>query len=96
MALVQCPECAKTISDQAQACPSCGFALRGTPKWNRGVAAVLSLVIPGAGQMHKGQVLNGLVWLGTIIVGYIAFILRGSVLHHLCCDVGASTGDSSK
>jgi hypothetical protein len=28
MALIDCPECAKSISDQAFACPSCGYPLR--------------------------------------------------------------------
>lgn len=27
MALVECPECTKQISDQAGACPHCGYAL---------------------------------------------------------------------
>jgi endogenous inhibitor of DNA gyrase (YacG/DUF329 family) len=27
MALIQCPECGKTVSDRAGNCPSCGFPL---------------------------------------------------------------------
>ena len=28
MALVKCPECGRDVSDQAAACPGCGYALR--------------------------------------------------------------------
>jgi len=28
MALITCPECGKSVSDQATACPACGFPLR--------------------------------------------------------------------
>ena len=27
MALIRCPECGREISDQAQACPGCGFPI---------------------------------------------------------------------
>ncbi|CAA7392424.1 hypothetical protein CHRY9393_03144 [Chryseobacterium fistulae] len=29
MALTNCPECKKEISNRAEACPSCGFPIRG-------------------------------------------------------------------
>lgn len=60
--------------------------------WNPGVATVLSLVIPGAGQMYKGQVLNGLAWLFVVLVGYAALLVPGLVLH-VCCILGASMGN---
>lgn len=28
MALINCPECGKEISDQAETCPNCGIALK--------------------------------------------------------------------
>jgi ribosomal protein L7/L12 len=34
MALVNCPECGKQISDWATACPSCGFPLQKSPITN--------------------------------------------------------------
>lgn len=89
MALIQCPECGKQVSDQAMACPECAYPLNKersgtslpTPDWKPGVAAVLSLVIPGAGQMYKGQVALGLVLLVMTIIGYIFFILPGIIIH---------------
>ena len=62
--------------------------------WSPGVAAVLSLVIPGAGQMYKGQVLNGLVWLIVVVVGYVAMIVPGLILH-ICCIIGAASGQNT-
>ena len=104
MALINCPECGKQVSSVAANCPSCGYPIAGPGqapiqppvcKWSPGVAAVLSLVIPGAGQMYKGQIFNGLAWLFFVIIGYAFFIVPGIVLH-LCCIVGASMGDPTK
>lgn len=64
-------------------------------KWSKGTAAVLSFVLPGLGQMYKGQVLNGLLWLILTVLGYAAFIIPGIFLH-ICCIVGASSGDNTK
>jgi TM2 domain-containing membrane protein YozV len=60
--------------------------------WSPGVAAVLSLVIPGAGQMYKGQIGNGIVWLIGTVIGYFLFIVPGLLLHLLCI-VGAAKGN---
>jgi len=60
-------------------------------RWNPAVAFLLSLLIPGLGQIYKGQALNGIVWFIVVILGYVAFIVPGLVLH-LCCVVGAACG----
>jgi hypothetical protein len=31
MALINCPECGQSVSDQANSCIKCGFPLKGTP-----------------------------------------------------------------
>lgn len=51
--------------------------------------ALLSLLIPGLGQMVKGQPLNGLAWFVLTLAGYVAFIVPGLVLH-VCCIIGAA------
>jgi TM2 domain-containing membrane protein YozV len=38
------------------------------PKWNAGVAMVLSFLIPGLGQLYKGQLLNGLLWFVIVLI----------------------------
>jgi len=62
--------------------------------WSPGTAAVLSLVIPGAGQMYKGQVFNGLFWLLCVVIGYFMFIVPGVILH-IFCIVGAASGKNT-
>ena len=62
--------------------------------WNPGVAAVLSLVIPGAGQIYKGQIFNGLFWLLCVVIGYAMFVFPG-VLLHVFCIIGAYSGKSA-
>ena len=61
------------------------------PTWNPGVAAVLSLLIPGAGQIYKGQIFNGLFWLVFVVIGYFAFVVPGVILH-IFCIIGAASG----
>lgn len=103
MALINCPECSKRISNSAVSCPNCGYpipvvpstsaAISQTtqPKWNAGVAALLSFVLPGAGQMYKGQLGDGIAWLMFIAIGYATSIVPGLLLH-LICIIGAATG----
>jgi len=99
MTLIDCPECRRQVSSQALACPACGYPITqpaplpvaSVKSWNPGVAALLSLIIPGAGQIYKGQVLNGLVWLVLVVVGYILYIIPGIVLHMFCI-FGAASG----
>jgi TM2 domain-containing membrane protein YozV len=60
--------------------------------WSPSVAAALSLVIPGSGQMYKGQTRGGFLWLGAVVLGYMTFIIPGIVLHVLCV-ISAAQGD---
>ncbi len=60
--------------------------------WSPGAAAVLSLVIPGAGQMYKGKIGKGILYLLVVVAGYSLFIIPGLILHILCI-VDASRGD---
>lgn len=65
--------------------------MHGGKQWSRGVAMLLSLIIPGLGQVYKGQIINGLVWFVLVIVGYIPFVIPGIILHILCI-LGAASG----
>ena len=64
-------------------------------RWNPGIAAVLSFLIPGLGQLYKAQVLGGLAWFVFTGIGYFCFIIPGLVLHVLCI-FGAAMGDPYK
>ncbi|MFM7242926.1 MAG: GYF domain-containing protein [Planctomycetaceae bacterium] len=61
-------------------------------RWSPGLAAVLSFLLPGLGQVYKGQVINGLVWFVLVGLGYLALVLPGLVLHFFCI-VGAASGN---
>jgi TM2 domain-containing membrane protein YozV len=97
-----CPYCGETVLAIAQKCKHCGEYLDESlrqsrmpapPKqWNPGIAAVLSLVIPGVGQMYKGQVANGIAWLIFVVGGYLLFVIPGVILHLLCI-LGAASGN---
>jgi hypothetical protein len=63
-----------------------------TRAWSPGVAAVLSLIIPGAGQMYQGKILSGFVWLAFVVIGYAMLVLPGLILH-VCCIIAAASGD---
>lgn len=47
-------------------------------------AAVLSLFVPGLGQIVQGRVVHGLVWLLATYVGYLLFIVPGLIVHIFC------------
>ncbi len=103
-----CPFCAESIKPEAIKCKHCGEILDNQfkqptqvnlnyqypqqPKWSGGVAALLSFIIPGAGQMYKGDVGEGIVWFFGVIIGYLFFIIPG-LIAHLICIVNASQGN---
>lgn len=64
-------------------------------RWSRLIAGLLSLVIPGLGQLYKGQFLNAVVWFVLTIIGYVALVIPGVILHVLCV-IGAMTGNPRK
>lgn len=106
MALGYCRECGGRASTEAPACPHCGAAdptgkyqpvplyahqapVLG-PRPSNGIAAVLSLFVPGAGQMYKGHVGSGIAWLVATFIGYLALVLPGLILHGMCIANAAS------
>ena len=85
-----CSFCAEKVHIDAKKCKHCGelldeslravHAMQHKP-WNPGVAAVLSLVIPGAGQMYQGNIARGILLLIFTVVGYMIFFLPGLAVH---------------
>jgi hypothetical protein len=48
------------------------------------IAAVLSLVVPGAGQLYAGRPLSAFMWFAMVTVGYLFLVIPGLLLHILC------------
>jgi TM2 domain-containing membrane protein YozV len=88
-----CVNCGKEATPGAVFCASCGKPLQGEPqatpyyqpsyysRKEEAIAAILSLIIPGVGQMYVGRILRGIViFLIPPIFGIFVFlpILFGS------------------
>ena len=99
--VLKCPHCHEYLDEDLAR--EREDALR--PKPNAGVAAVLSFLIPGLGQIYKGQVLSGLVCFFLVGGTYAASILGtfvccvgivgipvGIFLHLICIFDAASGG----
>jgi TM2 domain-containing membrane protein YozV len=53
-------------------------------KWDPGTAAFLSFMIPGWGQIYKGQKITGIIWLVVTITGYFFMVIPGLLIHAFC------------
>lgn len=57
---------------------------------NAGIAAVLSLFFPGAGQIYREKIGVGIAWFIAVSIGYILLVIPGLVLHGFCIYDAAS------
>lgn len=80
---VFCRDCGTKISEKAEICPECGIRQKGAtppqpitspPQKDPGIAAVASLIIPGAGQIYNGQILKGIITGVVTIVSAITVV----------------------
>jgi hypothetical protein len=62
--------------------PSYELDLRQPP--NAAAAAVLSMIVPGAGQLYAGRPMSGIAWFALVTMGYLLLIIPGVLLHILC------------
>jgi TM2 domain-containing membrane protein YozV len=62
--------------------PSYELDIRQPP--NAAAAAVLSMIVPGAGQLYAGRPLSGVAWFALVTMGYLLLIVPGVLLHILC------------
>lgn len=78
-----CSNCGREMPDGARFCPECGWSASGTGsgtgrvdvntavmfnKKSEGLALILSLLIPGLGQMYVGRVQRGILMLALVVV----------------------------
>jgi len=57
---------------------------------NAAAAAVLSMIVPGAGQLYAGRPLSAVAWFVLVTMGYLLLIAPGVMLHILCVASAAS------
>ena len=69
--------------------PHLPLAIRDGRAASPGLAAVLSLLLPGAGQLYAGRPAAGLLWFILVTTGYMLF-LPGLLLHVFC--IGSAAG----
>lgn len=69
--------------------PHVPYAIRDGRPASPGLAAVLSLLIPGAGQLYAGRPAAALLWFILVGIGYLLF-LPGLLLHVFC--IGSAAG----
>lgn len=67
-----CKNCGQVIDDKAEICPKCGVRISMPPtiqeKRNSGLAAILSFLVPGLGQIYCGRIGRGILILITTII----------------------------
>ncbi len=69
--------------------PHVPLAIRDGRAASPGLAAVLSLLLPGAGQLYAGRPVSAVLWFVLVMVGYVLF-LPGLLLHVFC--IGSAAG----
>jgi TM2 domain-containing membrane protein YozV len=60
------------------------FDLVRERSFNPLIAGVLSFIVPGLGQLYKGQFWGALLWFLLTGAGYALFVIPGVVLHFFC------------
>ena len=96
---IKCKHCGEILDNEIRAARQ-RHIQAATPthrerKWSPGVAALLSFVIPGAGQMYKGNIGTGIFWFIVVVIGYFMLLIPGIILH-LICIVTAASGNPYK
>ena len=90
-----CRNCGAIISDRAEICPECGVRQRPPPNssldrvvddllggGNPFVAAVLSAVVPGLGQLYNRELTKGLAFIvGSMLAALSTLVFVGIVLY---------------
>jgi TM2 domain-containing membrane protein YozV len=83
-----CSNCGEQIDERAEICPSCGVRQSGSVIYqehifqqkNPGVAAVLSALFVGLGQIYNGEIAKGLMFMVAYFVSIILiFLLIGFI-----------------
>lgn len=81
-----CPTCGKQLQfENAEICPNCGVRIQGQSaqikgEKSPGIAALLSFVFTGLGQVYNGDFKRGVLFLIGTLVGFLFFIIPGIIV----------------
>ena len=92
-----CPKCGKQIEVTDQFCPSCGCSISNAsaqdfaqtrvsaPTKNVALALILSVIIPGLGQIYCGKVLKGILFLviSILLLGFSTYMMHTRPCRHI-------------
>jgi TM2 domain-containing membrane protein YozV/rubrerythrin len=82
--MIFCRECGERIAASAPTCPDCGAPQDtsggSSSEKDPGIAALASLIIPGAGQLYNGQFVRGAVAFVGVGVADVVLVLVALVL----------------
>jgi hypothetical protein len=73
--------------------PQVNTALEFRPPPNPAAAAVLSMIVPGAGQLYAGRPLSAVAWFTLVTMGYMLLIVPGVLMHILCVASAAAAAN---
>lgn len=65
-------------------------------KVDNSIAAIWSMMLPGLGQLMKGQIMPGIFWALFTGFGYFSFFWPGLIIHGICIiDAAFNKGENS-
>jgi hypothetical protein len=73
--------------------PQVDTAFEFRPPPNPAAAAVLSMIVPGAGQLYSGRPLSAVAWFTLVTMGYMLLIVPGVLMHILCVASAAAAAN---
>jgi hypothetical protein len=73
--------------------PQVETVLEMRPPPNPAAAAVLSMIVPGAGQLYAGRPLGAVAWFTLVTMGYMLLIVPGVLMHILCVASAAAAAN---
>lgn len=76
-----CKNCGKKIDDKAEVCVGCGVKCKQEEK-NPTIAAILSFLFVGLGQIYNGEVAKGIGFMVIAVLLFLTiFVVIGVVLY---------------